>query len=91
MHDFDAVHRVRHLFLVNLHRFHAVSDLMSQHLRLIHGFVAPLIVTGFLVVIWEISSRVTKVPFAESRRLLIVMESPSVIRKVKKKRNSRKK
>ena len=32
----------------------------------------------------------TKVPFAESHRLLIVMESPSVIRKGKKKRNSRK-
>ena len=31
----------------------------------------------------------TKVPFAESRRLLIVMESPSVIRKGRKKRNSK--
>ena len=33
----------------------------------------------------------TKVPFAESRRLLIVMESPSVIRKGKRERNSKKK
>ena len=40
---------------------------------------------------WEESSRVTKVPFAESRRLLVVMESPSVIKKRKRKRKSRKK
>ena len=32
----------------------------------------------------------TKIPFAESRRLLVVMESLSVIRKGKRKRNSRK-
>ena len=35
---------------------------------------------------WEESSRVTKVPFAESRRLLVVMESPSVMRKRRKER-----
>ena len=37
---------------------------------------------------WEESSRVTKVPFAESRRLLVVMESPSwsVIKKEDRKR-----
>ena len=40
---------------------------------------------------WEESSRVTKVPLAESRRLLVVMESSSVIRKGKRKRNNRKK
>ena len=31
------------------------------------------------------SSRVTKVPFSESRRLLIVTESPSVMKKRRKK------
>ena len=35
---------------------------------------------------WEESSRVTKVPFAESRRLLVFMESPSVIKKKDRKR-----
>ena len=45
--------------------------------------------SGGDVVRGRYSSRVTKVPFAELRRLLIVTESPSVIRKRRKKRNNK--